>query len=323
MDYVTNPALDAIFSDDNKGECTPSSVALSRADDVLTIASKCDNTVCICAFFLRGSPSCVAFCPVWDEACTLMPKALFLHIHFASKADAHSLMVPEHFPCVVVYIRGEPHVLFDDTVDTEKSFTRGDDVVDLVVKTIGKELMLEGALDVDEEEEAMRAQEMEEAYEEEEVATRDEKQAMRGEERRCDLSGPPRAAIPVMLPEHDLLVTHDLQPTAIEKLAARADDALRVCVLYFANWCGHCRTFKPVFNECVRRSATSTMRDHLAWCVIDCASDEGKRAAERSEHVKGFPTLVMHHARGSEAYTGARTRDAIWKFVRRKSHELK
>ena len=113
-----------------------------------------------------------------------------------------------------------------------------------------------------------------------------------------------------------------ISPTALEQ----AVDSNAV-VLVYADWCGHCRTFKPIFEEVAQELKRGALpRAH--FCKMDWPKHEAevqKSAIGKGTHfaegiheaIKEFPTTLLFR-RGEdrvplphEVYDGGADRDAL------------
>jgi len=83
-----------------------------------------------------------------------------------------------------------------------------------------------------------------------------------------------------------------------------------VFIKMFAPWCGHCKKMKPDWDKLMEEykdSETQLIAD------ADCTAD-GKSICD-SNGVKGFPTLKYGDPNDLQDYQGARSYDALKKFV--------
>ena len=77
-------------------------------------------------------------------------------------------------------------------------------------------------------------------------------------------------------------------------------------VLFKAEWCGHCRNFKPTW-EAMKNSLTN-----VEFKTYDADKDE----VEMSKYgVEGFPTIILENDNKTIEYNGDRTVDNIIHFV--------
>ncbi len=76
--------------------------------------------------------------------------------------------------------------------------------------------------------------------------------------------------------------------------------------LYYANWCGHCQRFKPVWEE---------LKKELKALNVESAEYEdgqNKKEIEKAG-VNGFPTIRITKNGNTYEYQGPRTVDALIK----------
>ena len=74
-------------------------------------------------------------------------------------------------------------------------------------------------------------------------------------------------------------------------------------VMYYANWCGHCKTTKPHFQKLIEN-----YKGNVKIEMIDCESPENKTRVQE-EGINGYPT-IKYYPKGypgvSQDYSGAR-----------------
>ena len=88
--------------------------------------------------------------------------------------------------------------------------------------------------------------------------------------------------------------------------------------LYHAEWCGHCRDFKPEWNKF--KSVYEASKDDIAsryGLTLEINDYEsGKHDAEITQAgVRGFPTIRIVSNGKSDEYTGDRTAKALFRKV--------
>lgn len=77
--------------------------------------------------------------------------------------------------------------------------------------------------------------------------------------------------------------------------------------LFFANWCGHCTNFKPIWN-----SLKSKYSNNINFIDVDC-SENGPELP----YVKGFPTIAIYKDdKYIKNYEDGRTRNEFESFLR-------
>lgn len=79
--------------------------------------------------------------------------------------------------------------------------------------------------------------------------------------------------------------------------------------LFFAEWCGHCRQFKPEWENL----KIDLEKNGMAWEEYEADKDSSKM---EEESIKGFPTIRIIASRGKQEYSGPRTADAIIAFIK-------
>ena len=67
-------------------------------------------------------------------------------------------------------------------------------------------------------------------------------------------------------------------------------------VMYFAEWCGHCKRFKPHFKEA--QQAAKTMYPNFGVVLNDCEGTQAERKACKDADVRGFPTVKIYDQYG-------------------------
>jgi thiol-disulfide isomerase/thioredoxin len=98
---------------------------------------------------------------------------------------------------------------------------------------------------------------------------------------------------------------------------------MKKVVLYYANWCGHCMDFKPVWDELKTKLDEKNIRH-------DEHEHETSSDLMKARGIKGFPTIRFENNKNDDytVYKGERTIDAILKALDEikgggKSHHLK
>ena len=82
--------------------------------------------------------------------------------------------------------------------------------------------------------------------------------------------------------------------------------------MYYADWCPHCKTVKPEFEDFSKRGVITVNGKNVAVAMVE-ESDKEKMAGK---NVKGFPTFLYQTAAGETVeYSGPRTRDGWMDFL--------
>jgi len=83
-------------------------------------------------------------------------------------------------------------------------------------------------------------------------------------------------------------------------------------IMYYADWCPHCKTIKPEFADFSKRGVVTVNGKNVAVAMIE----ESEKEKMAGKNVKGFPTFLYETAAGETVeYSGPRTRDAWMDFL--------
>ena len=88
-------------------------------------------------------------------------------------------------------------------------------------------------------------------------------------------------------------------------------------VLYYADWCGHCKAFKPEFEKATARARAEGL--DAAFLTVNSDKQAKGSACLTVKGVSGFPTVLLERDGTSPpfaAFSGARTADALLAWVR-------
>lgn len=81
-------------------------------------------------------------------------------------------------------------------------------------------------------------------------------------------------------------------------------------ILYWANWCPHCETFLPKWNQ----FKNSINTDNLDIEDYDCAKTENENKCNVSD-IPGFPTVIKQIGENRIEYQGPRTVKGLRDFI--------
>jgi len=79
--------------------------------------------------------------------------------------------------------------------------------------------------------------------------------------------------------------------------------------LFKAEWCGHCKGFKPVWEK-IKKEYESKYE----FITID--SDKDKEKIEEWK-ISGFPTIIKKNNNSAEEYVGPRDEESVVKFIQK------
>lgn len=86
-------------------------------------------------------------------------------------------------------------------------------------------------------------------------------------------------------------------------------------VMYYANWCGNCKTTKPVFNKLIE-----SYEGFVNIMMIDCELDKHQDLI-KSQNIRGYPT-IRYYQHGINAsyleYTGERDYNSFVNYLNTK-----
>ena len=83
--------------------------------------------------------------------------------------------------------------------------------------------------------------------------------------------------------------------------------------MYYADWCGHCKTAKPGFEK-LKSSGPVIVNGKK--CEFQMVSPEKEPEKAKGKPVRGFPTFLLESPDGQIVeYKGSRDSDAYLKFI--------
>lgn len=91
-----------------------------------------------------------------------------------------------------------------------------------------------------------------------------------------------------------------------------------VLVLYYANWCPHCVTFKPMWNDFINKVKGGACKKNVTIVSIEHEDLQKPENSTLEGQVQGFPTLKFYskpNLEGSQIYEEERTIDGLINFV--------
>ena len=84
----------------------------------------------------------------------------------------------------------------------------------------------------------------------------------------------------------------------------------KTLVLFYADWCGHCKTIKPVWKEAAEKANTDSKR----MVMIDVGGKKPEQQELINKYkIDGFPTILVFQNGKPEPYSGKRDVDAFLK----------
>ena len=86
-------------------------------------------------------------------------------------------------------------------------------------------------------------------------------------------------------------------------------------VLYYAEWCGHCKTAAPEFAKLLAASPIDLSGRKAAVRMLDADQDKDAMAPYK-DRIKGFPTILIQKGSDLIEYPGERKSDDVIAFAK-------
>lgn len=81
-------------------------------------------------------------------------------------------------------------------------------------------------------------------------------------------------------------------------------------VLFYANWCGACKQFKPTWEQ-----FKQTNKSNIKIIDIDCDLDNHKELC-RTQNIEGYPTVIYYGKQGKKEFNMNRTVPHLEQFIK-------
>lgn len=88
---------------------------------------------------------------------------------------------------------------------------------------------------------------------------------------------------------------------------------------FFAEWCGHCKHFKPEYDKAIIEMKDSSEHMHVFEDRRTMTDSEKKEMQTLMSTLKvtGFPTVIINTPnKGLSRYNGERNKDALIKYIK-------
>ena len=83
--------------------------------------------------------------------------------------------------------------------------------------------------------------------------------------------------------------------------------------MYYADWCGHCKTAKPAFEKL---ASSGPVMVNGKKCMLQMVSPEKEPERAKDKPIRGFPTFLFESPDGQVVeYKGERNTEAYLKFI--------
>lgn len=84
-------------------------------------------------------------------------------------------------------------------------------------------------------------------------------------------------------------------------------------VLFYADWCGHCKNIKPVWDSASKKISN----ENVKMIKVNCGEDNSKHTQIVEKYnIQGFPTIkLLNNGKVEEDYNGGRGVNDLVNFV--------
>ena len=79
-------------------------------------------------------------------------------------------------------------------------------------------------------------------------------------------------------------------------------------VLFYADWCGHCKKLKPTWNECSEKAKKDGL--NMVQINVGEGTEKDKELTEKYE-IDGYPTIILFKNGKATPYNGPRTEEGF------------
>lgn len=95
------------------------------------------------------------------------------------------------------------------------------------------------------------------------------------------------SALQAYTPQQNLNAPIEIPDENVYKINEIENDNKPKIVLFYADWCGYCRRFMPVFGEFAKR-----YKDKYSFVIVNVDNPENTQMVNEF-HIMGFPSLFM------------------------------
>ena len=111
----------------------------------------------------------------------------------------------------------------------------------------------------------------------------------------------------------------EIKPDKINEITGHIKNGKTCYLLLYADWCGHCTKFKPVWNNIhsEMKNELDTLNTIMAQ-IEQKNIDEINNKPEFMKNILGYPTIRIIDVNGFEDYKEEREKETIKKKMRQK-----
>ncbi|VDL70238.1 unnamed protein product [Nippostrongylus brasiliensis] len=114
----------------------------------------------------------------------------------------------------------------------------------------------------------------------------------------------PKGSNPTLYSSDDLVVQLD-DNTFNDTIFCSGDDCTSYLVEFYSDWCGHCRSFAPLYKELARD--VRGWQDVVKIAAINCADSVNQMTCQ-SNNVQFFPFIKYFPRNSTDAFSGSKLR---------------
>ena len=89
-----------------------------------------------------------------------------------------------------------------------------------------------------------------------------------------------------------------------------------IFVLFFVDWCPHCKTVKPEWEKLMKLNNTKVNGNTIKIQAANAEGSQVEKEAARDNNVEGYPTIKLISQSQVLDYNGARNAEEMGKFVK-------
>ena len=89
-----------------------------------------------------------------------------------------------------------------------------------------------------------------------------------------------------------------------------------VLVLFFVEWCPHCKSIKPEWEKLMKLNNTKVNGKNIKIQAANAEGSDVEKEAARDNNVEGYPTIKLISQSEVIDYNGPRNADDMGKFVK-------
>jgi thiol-disulfide isomerase/thioredoxin len=104
--------------------------------------------------------------------------------------------------------------------------------------------------------------------------------------------------------------------TKADEIESRLASPEKSLVLFYADWCGHCKTLEPTWDECSAKSNGKMVKRNVGAKDVDAKTDAENKALMDKYDVKGFPTIYILQNGKATPYDGPKSAEQLMAQLR-------